>query len=143
MTKSAEFKIWSGMLARCTNANDAGYPNYGGRGITVCERWLESFENFYADMGLRPAGRSIDRVDNDKGYSPENCRWATPTEQALNRRKRRMTPISRCKRGHKFTPENTYRRPDGFRACRACLRDRAKRWRAQLNELAGVSGVAT
>lgn len=78
--------IWKAMIQRCTNPNDRRWKDYGGRGITVCQRWRESFEAFYADMGPRPDGLSIDRVNNDRGYSPQNCQWATREQQARNKR---------------------------------------------------------
>jgi hypothetical protein len=83
MTRTTTHNIWSGMLQRCRDPNRKDYPRYGGAGVTVCDRWL-SFETFLADMGERPAGRTLDRVDGSKGYEPGNCRWATPTEQNRN-----------------------------------------------------------
>lgn len=88
MVRSTEYEIWQGILQRCHNSNHRVYKNYGGRGIRVCKRWHQ-FKNFLADMGRRPEGLSLDRKNNDKGYSLENCRWATRQQQARNTRRSR------------------------------------------------------
>lgn len=91
-SKTSEYNIWKGMKKRCENPRDHAYARYGGRGITVCERW-QKFENFLEDMGQRPAGTSIDRFpDVDGSYQPSNCRWATQDEQQRNRRSTKLTP---------------------------------------------------
>jgi len=85
MTGSIEHRCWRHIKGRCYNKNDSRYMNYGGRGISVCDRWLSSFEHFYADMGERPSDKtSIERINNDLGYSPDNCKWATSYEQSNN-----------------------------------------------------------
>lgn len=84
------FQCWSDMKQRCLNEKTAQYKNYGARGIAVCERWLESFDNFVADMGGKPVGMSLDRIDVNGNYEPSNCRWATRSEQQSNRRNNRL-----------------------------------------------------
>ena len=82
---SITYKKWSGAKQRCLNNNAKKYPAYGGRGIFICDRWLD-FKNFLADMGECPKGYSLDRIDNNSGYCPENCRWTTIAEQNRNKR---------------------------------------------------------
>ena len=89
-TKTKEFKTWDSMKQRCTNPKSDSYKDYGGRGITVCERWMNSFENFLADMGAAPSkSHSIDRINVDGNYEPSNCKWSTAKEQRANQRPRK------------------------------------------------------
>lgn len=90
MTGGPTWKSWEAMHGRCTRAKDISYPNYGGRGIAVCERW-RSFENFLADMGERPIGMTIDRVDTNGDYEPGNCRWSTVLHQNRNKRNTKLS----------------------------------------------------
>ena len=89
-SKTPLFKVWDAILQRCNNPNSQAYRYYGGRGIKVCERWLQ-FENFYADMGERPTGLTVERINNDGDYEPSNCRWATRAEQMRNTRRQSIS----------------------------------------------------
>ena len=85
MTGTPEYNTYNAMLGRCLNENNHKFEHYGGRGIKICDRWKESFANFYEDMGARPAEHTLDRIDVNGDYEPANCRWATATQQAQNK----------------------------------------------------------
>lgn len=89
-THARAYQSWMGMRRRCLNPADQAWANYGGRGISVCERWRDDFAAFVADMGNRPIGYTIERRDNDGPYSPDNCMWATARVQNVNKRNTRM-----------------------------------------------------
>ena len=91
--RSKIYRTWVYMIQRCNNPNNQEYKHYGGRGIKVCEAWMK-FECFLQDMGERPDGMSIDRINNNKGYAKENCKWSTPKEQARNTRRNKLITIN-------------------------------------------------
>lgn len=92
MRRTKLFGIWTAMLARCRNPNTIAYKDYGGRGITVCDSWTD-FRNFYADMGEPPEGMTLDRTDNNQGYSKANCKWVSRLEQGRNKRNNRVLTV--------------------------------------------------
>ena len=89
MSYSPTYRSWRSMIRRCTDPGLKNFAAYGGRGVGVCERWRKSFSAFLEDVGERPAGKTLDRLDNDKNYEPGNCRWATRAEQDKNRRRKK------------------------------------------------------
>lgn len=116
MSGSTEFRIWAGILQRCNNPNNHDYKYYGGRGITVCSEW-ESFEQFYKDMGSKPRGFTLDRINNNGNYKSENCKWASRKEQANNTRRNRpilyngeIKPISHWVKELGLSSHTVYRR---------------------------------
>lgn len=113
-----EYKAWCHLKERCLNPSHPSYHNYGGRGIGVCDEWRDSFEAFYRDMGPRPSDEhTLDRIDNDKGYCKENCRWATWKEQADNRRTSRHHEID-----GKSLAQTDWARANGIPQCTISLR---------------------
>lgn len=94
-SRSREYAAWADMIQRCHNCGNRRYAAYGGRGITVCDRWRNSFAAFISDMGPRPSpGHSLDRIDNNRGYEPSNCRWATMKTQGRNRCTNRLLTVN-------------------------------------------------
>lgn len=104
------------------------YPQYGGRGIKVCDRW-QRFENFLADMGVRPEGKTLDRIDTDGNYEPGNCKWSTASEQQQN--KRRFFKGDFCKHGHEYAVDGVYINKRGVRQCKPCAKRNAAASRAK------------
>ena len=109
------YSTWHGMKERCYNINNSNYKDYGAKGVTVCEAWLGSFDSFVADMGYKPTGLSIDRIDNRDGYHLNNCRWATAKEQTANRR---LTYVIFCSCGKLLTYAAHHKRPRTI--CKPC-----------------------
>lgn len=129
-----EYYIWQNMRSRCRNPKNQVYAYYGGRGVTICDRWFESFEAFMADMGPRPSRQhSVERDDNDGPYSPENCRWATKKEQARNTRRSRVIWVRGEPRVLAEIAETT-----GI--CEATIRERVERgWPSHMIDAPKVS----
>lgn len=140
LMNSPTYVSWKSMISRCYRPLDASYVRYGAVGVSVCDRWRDSFAMFVEDMGVRPDGHTLDRIDNAKGYEPSNCRWATREAQSANRAStlgkqkpnRKGRPVAHvtthCVNGHEYTPENTLVHRTGFRFCRACKREQQHRY---------------
>lgn len=110
-SQTVEYRIWIDMRRRCHDASRPDFHRYGGRGIVVCDRWRDSFENFFSDMGRRPKGRTLERRDNDGPYSPDNCFWATKTQQQANTRKSVVVSVA----GERMTAQEASLRLGGER----------------------------
>lgn len=118
---------WRAMRERCLSPKHKFYALYGGRGITVCPQWA-TFAGFLADMGPRPDGTTLDRIDPNGNYEPGNVRWATKEEQRANRRPRELP--THCSKGHEYTPENTRMKKRNTRECVTCSREYQKAYDA-------------
>jgi len=115
MSHSLTYRSWANIIARCTNSKDTAYKWYGAEGVTVCQRWRDDFLNFFEDMGERPPNKSIDRIDNSKGYEPTNCKWSTLKEQNWNKK-------SCVKIGNIYhTWEIVELIPEGYKAVAICI----------------------
>lgn len=110
-----EYRAWCGLKNRCLNPNNRAYRHYGGRGIEVCDRWKNSFESFFTDMGLRPKGTSLDRIDNDGDYEPGNCRWEKANVQAINQRYRLVILVTKAEKAQLMADAGTSTLPDFVR----------------------------
>jgi hypothetical protein len=125
-SKHPTYNSWCHAIDRCTNPNSARYADYGGRGIRVCRRWLNSFQNFVDDMGKKPEGLTLDRKNVNGHYTPRNCRWADLITQANNERPNKNSLKTKCWRGHPLVRRNleTYALARGMRKCMECKRMR-------------------
>jgi hypothetical protein len=132
MSGSRVYGVYKAMLARCSNPGVASFQYYGAKGVKVCLRWTDSFENFYADMGPCPEGFSIDRIDSNGNYEPSNCRWVTNQMQSQNRD---YVKKHECVHGHLLTDDNVYLGSRGQKNCKICAKERASAYKKKIKAL--------